>query len=101
MAEKQVIDTGVSAAEAVPLVDKAMASYKERFAGYQPSFAWTGEHEGRFGFRALGANVEGKLVLRDGICEVTLSVPLRLLPFRKKALDVITREVKFWISGGG
>jgi hypothetical protein len=98
MAERQVIETGVSADDAVPLLERAMASYRERFATYEPSFAWTGKHEGRFGFRALGADVDGKIALTDGACEVTLDVPWRLKPFRKKALEVIEREVRHWIS---
>jgi hypothetical protein len=98
MPERTVIPTGLSVKEAIPVLEQAMASYRERFAKYHPEFAWLDSHRGKFGFRALGSKVEGQLAVRDGEVEVTLDVPFLLRPFRQRALATIDAEVTRWVA---
>lgn len=79
-------------------IDRAMESYRARFAKYEPYFRWEGERTGAFGFRAKGLKVSGEIELEADRVLVDVQVPLILRAFKGKALDVIDREVRAWIG---
>lgn len=79
-------------------IDRAMESYAERLADYSPRFEWTSDCVGEFGFEALKVRVSGELSVAEGKIDVEIDVPFILRPFRKRALEVIEREVRLWVG---
>lgn len=80
------------------VTEKAWESYRERFAHYNPTIKWETDRRAVVGFRAKGVALTGSLELREGAIDMDLEVPFLLKPFRKKALDVIEREIRHWVE---
>lgn len=78
-------------------VERAVASYSEKFAKYNPSVQWQGENLVEVGFKAKGISLTGLLKLVPNAVIVDMDVPFLLRPFRKTAIDVIEGQVKEWV----
>lgn len=98
MGMKHKIHHGLSPDLAKKAIDKAMEAYSERFADYNPRFAWKTEQKGQLGFSAKGVKVEGEIEIAGDEIFVDLEVPFLLRVFKGKAIDVIDREVKKWVE---
>lgn len=77
---------------------KALEGYIERFAKYQPSLTWQGEDRAELAFSVLGTSVTGVAELSEGAIDIEFNVPLLLVPFRAKAIEVVEREIRAWIE---
>ncbi len=95
---KQTIEHPLDTDKARKVAKKAFESYAERFAKYNPTAEWHTDHQADFGFEAKGVTLSGSLELREHAIDVEMDVPFIFKPFRKKALDVIQREINKWIE---
>lgn len=77
---------------------KALESYKERFAEYNPEISWKDERTAEVAFRAKGISLKGLFSLADDAIEMDMDVPFMLRMFQKKAVDVVEREIHKWID---
>ncbi len=80
------------------VADKAWASYAERFEKYSPTIDWATERLANIGFSAGGFSLGGSIELLDGAIELTMDVPFIMRPFKKRAIEIIEREMKKWIG---
>ncbi len=80
------------------VADKAWESYSARFSDYHPTIEWITEQKAKVGFKAKGIKLLGELELLEERIEMDLEVPFLLRPFRKKALEVIEREIRNWVA---
>jgi hypothetical protein len=95
---KHVIQHDLDMPTARRVADRAFDSYKQRFAGYDPSMSWVSETRAEVGFNAKGVKIAGTMVLEDKTIEVDLDVPFLLRPFKNIALETIEREVRVWVG---
>ena len=95
---KHTIDTGLDLPSSKRAIDHAMAAYKERFADYQPRFAWASAERGEFGFNAKGVSLGGTLLVREGKIDVDMEVPFLFRVFQGKAMQVIEEQVQLWVG---
>lgn len=98
MGMKHRIHHGLDLALAKLAVGKAMEAYTARFAKYDPTFAWDTETTGRMSFNAKGVTVTGDIEILGHEVTVDLQVPFIFRLFRRKAIDVLDREVKAWCA---
>ena len=98
MGIKHEIHHGLSLDLAKKAIDKAMEAYSQRFAEYNPRFAWKNDTQAELGFKAKGVSVDGEIEIKGPTIFVDLDVPFLLRIFKGKAMDVIDREVKKWVE---
>lgn len=80
------------------VAESAFASYREKFAKYEPKATWVSEHRAEISFVIKGFTLKGSMeVLADSI-DMDLEVPLLLRPFRGTALGYIEAEINEWIK---
>lgn len=79
-------------------IAKAIETYTERFARYQPEASWVGTDKVKVGFTAKGVKLAGDLRLEPRAVVVDIQVPLLLRPFKGKAIDAIEQAVREWID---
>ena len=77
--------------------DAAWSSYAERFEKYSPTATWTSERQALIQFKVKGISLKGSLELEDGAIAMELDVPLAFRLFKKKALEVVEREITTWV----
>lgn len=97
-AMKHAVPHNLAPEKARLVAEKAWESYQSRFSQFQPTLSWETDAKANVAFRAKGIAVSGTLTLLDKAIEMDLSVPFLLKPFRKKALDVIEREIRSWVD---
>ena len=95
---KHIVKHDLDLATAKKVAQKAYESYAERFAEYSPTATWTTDRRCDVSFTVKGVKLNGSLELADGEIQMDLDVPFIFRPFKKKALDVIEREVRAWIE---
>lgn len=77
---------------------KALESYQQRFAEYDPKLSWADDSNAEVSFAVKGMNLKGSFeVLADRI-DIDMEVPLLLRPFKSKAMDVVESEIGKWID---
>ena len=79
-------------------VKVALNSYADRFSDYSPSVQWSGDSRATIGFKAKGVAVKGTVEVLAKEILIDLNVPFLLRVFKKKAIDVVEREIKVWIG---
>jgi hypothetical protein len=80
------------------VTDKALESYRERFAEYNPVVTWTEDCKAEVAFKAKGVTLKGLFCLTQDAIEMDMEVPFVLRLFQKKAVDVVEREILTWID---
>jgi hypothetical protein len=80
------------------VTEKAMESYAERFAQYNPTATWTNETHADIQFSVKGFDLKGSIDLQPKAILLDLDVPLALRLFKKKAIDVIEQEIQPWLD---
>lgn len=95
---KHIIEHDLDLATAKKVAQKAFEAYSQRFAEYSPTANWVSDTRCEVGFTVKGVSLNGTLELAEGEIQMDLDVPFIFRPFKKKALDVIEREVRVWID---
>lgn len=95
---KHAVPHNLGQEKARKAADAALASYKERFAKYEPTATWRTERHADIAFRVKGVTLKGSLDINPHNIEMELEVPLLFRPFQGKALGLIESEVKKWIA---
>lgn len=78
--------------------DKALDSYKKRFADFNPDFFWESKTLAKIHFNAKGIKLAGIVELFPKYVELELKVPFLFRIFQKRAVKIIEEEIKKWIS---
>lgn len=95
---RHIIKHSLSDELARKTADKAFESYKAQFAKYNPQSRWVNDKKAEVNFKAKGVSLAGTVELQPGVFTLELKVPLLFRPLQKKALGIIEREIKSWIS---
>ena len=95
---KHVISHGLSLDLAKKATRKALETYKERFAEYNPQVEWQGEEKASVAFGVKGVNLNGDIDINDKDIALDMSVPFLLKPFQKKAVAVVDKAIREWID---
>lgn len=95
---KHVVPHDLGQDRARKVADAALASYKERFAKYEPTARWLDDRHADIGFKVKGVTLKGAVDVNPKSIEMELDVPLLFRPFKGKALNLIEEEVNRWIS---
>lgn len=77
---------------------RALESYQERFAEYDPKLRWTSDRDAEVSFAVKGMSLKGNFAVQDKCIDIEMDVPLLMRPFRQKALEVVEREIGKWID---
>ena len=77
---------------------RAFEAYQKRFANYNPTMHWEGERKARIGFSVKGVKLGGSIDILPRSIELDLDVPFLFRPFKGKALEVIEKEVRNWLT---
>jgi hypothetical protein len=78
--------------------DHALESYKDRFSEYNPQVTWKDDRRAEVAFNAKGVTLKGVFELLDDRVEMDMDVPFVFRLFKKKAIDVIEREIRRWLD---
>ena len=78
--------------------DRAFDAYREKYGSYNPSLTWTSDTHADASFSAKGIKLKGQIDLKPKAIEFDLDVPFLLRIFRNKALEVMERELAFWVA---
>ena len=76
----------------------AFEEYARRFEDYAPKLEWADDRNAQIEFQIKGLRLQGKIGIRPGAIMLDLEVPFMLRIFKKRAIDVIDREVRAWID---
>jgi hypothetical protein len=74
----------------------AFATYKHKYGDYSPTTTWTSDYTATVTFAIKGFTMDGKILIEEKDVVMDMHVPFLLKPFRKRALDVIEREIQLW-----
>jgi hypothetical protein len=77
---------------------RAFEAYQQRFANYKPTMQWDNDKKARIGFSVKGVKLEGSIEIVPRAIELDLDVPFLFRPFKGKALEVIEKEVRNWLT---
>ncbi len=77
---------------------KAFESYQAKFAEYSPTVAWVDDTHANISFGVKGIVLRGSVLVLAKSIELDLDVSFVFKLFKKKAIDVIDEEVRFWID---
>jgi len=77
---------------------RAFEAYQRRFTNYHPTLKWEDDRKARIGFSVKGMKLEGSIDILPGAIELDLDVPFLFRPFKGKAIEVIEREVRNWLT---
>lgn len=77
---------------------KALESYKERFADYDPQLKWNGDSNAEVSFAVKGMTLKGAFAVLADRVDIEMEVPLLMRPFKQKALDVVEGEIQKWMT---
>jgi hypothetical protein len=95
---KHVIQHGLDPQLARKATRKALESYQERFAQYDPKVHWASDDRADVSFAAKGVTLNGAIEVGADDIAIDLDVPFILKPFKKKATGVIDKEIRDWIG---
>lgn len=80
------------------VVRSALDSYSKRFSEYKPTTNWKGEDAADIGFTVKGMQLNGAVQVHEKAIDLDLDVPFLLKPFKGKAISVIEKEIRMWIT---
>src|SRR5262245_48525106 len=95
---EHLIPHDLDLATAKKVADRAFEEYKKRLASYDPQMRWIDDRRAEVSFSAMAMTLKGSLEITKDQIKFELEVPFLLRPFKKKAIDIIDREVKLWIG---
>ena len=95
---KHSVSHDLDATTARKVTERALESYRDRFAEYNPEVQWKDDCTAEVCFSAKGVTLKGVFSLQPNAIEMDMSVPLVLRMFQKKAVEVVDREINTWIG---
>ena len=98
MSNKHAVKHDLAPDVAKSVLEKALASYKERFPEYKPTATWKGDKHVDVTFSVKGMQVDGKIDLEPGQIVMDLDVPFLLKPFKKQAIEIVEGQIQKWIQ---
>jgi hypothetical protein len=78
--------------------ERAFDAYREKYGNYNPSLTWTSDTHADAAFSAKGIKLKGHIELKPKTIEFDLDVPFLLRIFRKKAMEIMERELSLWVG---
>ena len=78
--------------------EKAIESYSERFAKYDPTVSWSSDTKANLRFKVKGFSIKGEIELRPGAIDIDMDVPFALRLFKKQAIQVVESSIRQWID---
>lgn len=95
---KHSVSHDLSLDVAKQVAQKALEAYRDRFAEYNPTITWAGDHLAEVSFKVKGVSLKGTFeILKDSI-DMDMEVPFLLRMFKQKAVDVVDGEIRSWIG---
>lgn len=95
---KHIIHHGLEPALARTATQKALETYQERFAQYNPTVNWRGDDQADVAFSAKGMTLNGSIEIQPKDIAIELEVPFLLRPFKNKAIGIIETEIREWVE---
>lgn len=95
---KHLVKHDLSPEDAKQATEKALEAYQRKLPDYSPTVNWANDKKADIAFSAKGMKVTGSVELQPGAIALDLDVPFVLRPFKKKAMEVVEREIKKWID---
>lgn len=95
---RHVVHHRADPAAARTAVERAIATYQERFPAAHPAARWLDEDHASVEFEVRGIRITGQIALEPGRICFDARVPLVFRPFVGRALHVLEAEVERWIE---
>jgi Putative polyhydroxyalkanoic acid system protein (PHA_gran_rgn) len=95
---KHRIPHGLSHDLARRVARRALETYRDRFADYEPIGEWVDEDHAMVSFKAAGRRLEGQVRVDTEAIELELEVPLLWRPFQGQAMRLIEEQVQSWLE---
>jgi hypothetical protein len=93
---KHVMKHDLSQDKAREVAEQAFASYRARYAQYNPTLTWLDDKTARASFAAKGISINGTIELLPGAIAFDLDVPFVLRIFERRAIAIMERELRHW-----
>jgi hypothetical protein len=94
----QTIAHDLGEKKAKQAITAAHRYYARRYSKYKPRMHWESRNRAALTFVATGMTVNATADVKPSSIDVEVEVPLLLRPFRKKALQIIEREIRSWVT---
>ena len=78
--------------------EKAIQTYCEKFADYNPSVNWSSDSKANVEFKVKGIALKGEFNLVPKAIEIDMKVPFALKLFQGKAVQVVDKAIRQWID---
>ena len=95
---KHVMKHDLEPAVAKKVADKAFESYAEKYSQFNPVLTWLSDDRAKASFQAKGVTLTGAIELLPNAISFDLEVPFLLKMFKKKAFEVMDRELRHWVE---
>lgn len=95
---KHVIAHDLGEAGARSMTERALVHYRQRYPHAAMDLDWLDEQTAAVSVGVKGIRVNGKLIIGPRSLTFDVALPLMLKPFKQKAIDVLEREAKHWLS---
>ena len=95
---KHLVTHDLDADLAKRATEKAIESYSERFAKYEPTVNWSSDAKAHLRFKVKGFSIKGEIELRPGVIDIDMDVPFALRLFKKQAIQVVEKSIRKWID---
>ena len=83
--------------DATMLTKEALDSYCDKYSEFQPKVAWN-NHQAEIALVVAGSKLKGVVEVEPGRIGLDMNIPFLLRPFKKKAIDVIQKEITTWMQ---
>jgi hypothetical protein len=95
---KHVMKHDLPPDQARKVAEHAFDAYKEKYAKYHPNLTWVSDSRAEASFKAKGISLKGTIELSPGEIAFDLDVPFVLRVFKKRAFEVMDRELRHWVG---
>ncbi len=98
MSVKHTIRHDLGLALARRATAKALETYQQSMAEYDPQGEWLSEDRATVRFTVLGRTLTGQVDVRADAVDLKLDVPLLFRAFQRVAMGVVEKEIQGWLD---
>lgn len=80
------------------VAERAFDAYRDKYANYNPALTWLSDTKAKASFGVKGVTLVGVIELQPNAISFDLDVPFVFKVFKKKAMDVMDRELAHWLA---
>ncbi len=95
---KHVMEHDLPPETAKKVAERAFDAYRDKYANYNPTLTWVSDSRAEASFSAKGVSLNGVIELLPTAISFDLKVPFVFKVFKKKAVEIMDRELRVWVA---